>query len=106
MLVNSRMTTTTIDPLATVMGCCLEHEPELLFFTWKVQVQNLAANKATIVHSSGLLTLVLNDAEWDGHTANRRVAADGTVSVEPRPLEPAHVPITAGMTNARISVAC
>ncbi len=79
--------TTTIDPLATLMGCCLEHEPELLFFTWKVQVQNLAANKATIVHSSGLLTLVLNDAEWDAHEANRRVAADGTVFVEPRPLE-------------------
>ncbi len=105
MLANSRMTTTTIDPLATVIGCSLEHEPELLFFTWKVQVQNLAANKATIVDKSGLLTLVLNNPEWDNHAANRIVAADGTVSVEPRPVEPAHVPITAGVTNAQISVA-
>ena len=63
MLVNSRMTTanTTIDPLATGIGCSLEHEPELIFFQWKVQAQNLAASKATIVDASGLLTLVLDD---------------------------------------------
>ncbi len=56
-------TTTNIDPLATQIGCSLEHEPEPLFFTWKVQVQNVAANKATIVDASGLLTLVLSNEE-------------------------------------------
>ena len=57
------MTTTTIDPLATGIACSLEIEPELVFFTWKVQVQNLASSKATIVDVSGLLTLVLDDGE-------------------------------------------
>ncbi len=99
------MTTSIIDPLANEISCSLEHEPELIFFTWKVQVQNLAANKATIVDPSGLLTLVLDDVEWNNHIANRVVAADGTVSVAPRPAEPVHISITNGTTNAQISVA-
>jgi hypothetical protein len=99
------MTTTTIDPLANEITCSLEHEPELIFFTWKVQVQNLAANKATIVDASGLLTLVLDNAEWDNHIANRIVTADGSVTIAPRPTEPVHIPITNGMTNAQINVA-
>ncbi len=98
-------TTSTIDRLATGITCSLEHEPELVFFTWKVQVQNLAASKATIVDASGLLTLVLDDGEWNIHSANQLVGIGGAVMITPRPVEPAHIPITAGMTNAQISVA-
>ncbi len=54
---------------------------------------------------SGLLTLVMTDREWDDHVANRSVAADGTLVIAPRPVEPAHIPITGGLTNAQISVA-
>ena len=98
-LVNSRMTTTTIDPLATGIACSLEIEPELIFFTWKVQAQNFAASKATIVDASGLLTLVLDDGEWNTHSVNQLVGIGGAVEIAPRPVEPAHVPITAlGMT--------
>jgi hypothetical protein len=99
------MATTITDPFANEISCSLEHEPELIFFTWKVQVQNLAANKATIVDPSGLLTLVLDDVEWINHIANRVVAADGSVTIAPRPTEPVYIPITNGMTNAQISVA-
>ena len=99
------MTTTTIDPLATGIACSLEIEPELIFFTWKVQAQNFAASKATIVDASGLLTLVLDDREWNAHAANQLVGVGGAVTIAPRPIEPTHVPITAGMTNAQISVA-
>ena len=87
--------TTIIDPLANEIECCLEHEPELIFFTWKVQVQNLAANKETLVDPSGLLTVVLDQTEWDAHIANRLVAADGSVAVAPRPTEPVQNPLTA-----------
>ncbi len=83
----------------------MEHEPELLFFTWKVQVQNLAANKATIVDASGLLTLVLSDKEWANHNVNRSFAPNGTLVIVPRPTEPTHIPIINGMTNAQIAVA-
>ncbi len=51
------------------------------------------------------MTLVLDDVEWDNHIANRIVAADGLVTIAPRPIEPVHIPITNGMTNAQISVA-
>jgi hypothetical protein len=53
----------------------------------------------------GSLDLVLDDVEWDTHIANRIVAADGSVTVVPRPIEPVHIPITNGVTNAQISVA-
>ena len=98
-------TNINLDPLATEIGCSLEHEPELLFFTWKVQVQNLAANKATIVAESGLLTLVMTDREWAEHSANQSVDGNGLLVIAPRPMEPAHIPITNGLTNAQISVA-
>ncbi len=39
------------------------------------------------------------------YTANRTVAADGTIVIAVRPVPPLHVPITNGMTNAQISVA-
>ncbi len=78
-------TTTTIDPLATGIACSLEHEPELVFFTWKVQVQNLAASKATIVDASGLLTLVLDDGEWNIHSVNQLVDIGGAAVIAPRP---------------------
>ncbi len=94
-----------LDPLATEIGCSLEHEPELLFFTWKVQVQNLAVNKATIVAESGLLTLVMTDSEWAENSANQSVDGNGLLVIPPRPVEPAHIPITNGLTNAHIFVA-
>ncbi len=37
-------------------------------------------------------------------TVNQLVGINGAVIIAPRPVEPAHVPITAGMTNAQISV--
>ncbi len=55
--------------------------------------------------TSGLLILVLDDREWNAHSANQLVGIGGAVTIAPRPVEPAHVPITAGMTNAQISVA-
>jgi hypothetical protein len=82
-----------------------EYDPELMYFTWKVNIQNRAANIATIVDRSGLLSLILTDAEWANYSANRTVEADGSITIAPRPQAPVHIPITNGMTNANISVA-
>ena len=87
------------------IGVSLEHDPELMYFTWKVNVQNRAANMATIVDRTGLLSLILTDEEWNAYSANRSVAPDGTIVIAPRPLPPVHIPITNGMTNANIAVA-
>ena len=55
----------------------LEFEPELNYLSWKVGVENLAASKATIMASSGLLTEILNDSEWDNQTLNRSPSPGG-----------------------------
>jgi hypothetical protein len=42
----------------------MDLDPELMFFTWKVGVENYAANNATIVAPTGLLSSIFKDAEW------------------------------------------
>ncbi len=76
-----------------------------MFFTWKVGVENYAANKATIVEPTDLLSSILADQEWNACALNRAHSPGGTLNIAPRPLPPLHVPIIAGMTNSAISVA-
>ena len=83
----------------------MENDPELMFFTWKVGIENYAANKATIVEPTGLLSSILSDPEWDSCSLNRNHSPGGTLTIAPRPAPPVHMPITAGMTNANIAVA-
>jgi hypothetical protein len=84
----------------------MENErPGTYVFTWKVGVENYAANKATIVEQTGLLSSILSDPEWDNCSLNRTTSPDGTLTIAPRPAPPVHIPITAGMTNADIAVA-
>ena len=59
----------------------LEHDPELMYFRWKVNVADLAFNSATIVFPTGLLGAVLTDAEWTAYPLNRSLADDGTESI-------------------------
>ncbi len=99
------MTTISNDVLTDDIGLSLEHDPELLYWTWKVHVENAASNMATLVQPTGLLSQVLNDPEWDAYAANRSLSPGGTLAIVPRPLAPLHEPIVGGMTNAAISVA-
>jgi hypothetical protein len=59
----------------------LEHDPELMYFKWKVNVADLASNSATIVFPTGLLGAVLTNAEWTAYPLNRSLNDDGTVSI-------------------------
>ena len=104
-LFNSSNMTTSSDTLSDATLLSMELDPELMFFTWKVGVENYAANKATIVEPTGLLSAILTDAEWQACALNRTHSPGGTLTVAPRPTPPVHVPITSGMTNANISVA-
>jgi hypothetical protein len=83
----------------------LEHDPELNYLPWKVSVENVAANKATIIAPTGLLTDILSDSQWDTLPLNRATSPGGTLTIAPKPVPPTHVPITMGMTNAAIFVA-
>ena len=83
----------------------LECEPALNYLPWRVSVENHAANKATIIAPTGLLTDILSDTQWDALLLNRSTSPGGTLTIAPRPVLPTHIPITMGMTNATISVA-
>jgi hypothetical protein len=68
-------------------------------------VEDAASSVATLVEPTGLLTLILTDTAWAVYPPNRSTFPNGTITVAARPALPVHVPITAGMTNAQISVA-
>jgi hypothetical protein len=70
-----------------------------------VGVENYTANKATIVETTGLLGSILSDPDWNACSLNRSNSPGDTLTIAPRPALPIHVPVTAGMTNAQISVA-
>jgi hypothetical protein len=57
------MTTTNNDDQDNDIGVSLEQDPELLYWTWKVLAENSAANMATIVQPTGLLSVMLTDQE-------------------------------------------
>jgi hypothetical protein len=97
--------TTSSDNLSDDTFVSMEIDPELMFFTSKVGLENHAANKATIVESTGLLSAILSDQEWDACALNRSTSSGGTLTLAARPAPPVHVPIIAGMKNSAISVA-
>ncbi len=68
-------------------------------------MEDAASSVATLVEPTGLLTLILTDTAWAVYPPNRSTFPNGTITVAARPALPVHVPITAGMTNAQISVA-
>jgi hypothetical protein len=98
-------TETTNDSSDSAININLEDDPELSYFTWKVQVEDDASNAATLVEPTGLLTLIVKDLTWEAYPPNQRVSPGRTLHIAPRPVIPVHVPITVGMTNAQISVA-
>jgi hypothetical protein len=102
---NSSNMTTNSDNLSDDTFVSMDLDPELMFFTWKVGVENYAANKATIVQPTGLLSSILTDVEWQACALNRAHSPGGTLHVALRPAPPNHVPIIAGMTNSAIAVA-
>jgi hypothetical protein len=97
---------TTNDQAARfVIATPMSTDPELAFFTWKVNVEGVAAGEGTLVQPTGLLSILLSDEDWNKYETNRRTSPGGTVIVAPRPTPSTHVPIVAGMTSNAVAVA-
>jgi hypothetical protein len=45
----------------------LDTDPEINFIPWELNIQDVAATKARNLHPRGLLSLVLNQHQWDTH---------------------------------------
>ena len=87
----------------------LDEDPEINFFTWKLNIEDVAAGAATLIEPTGLLTVVMTDEEWAAYPANTVAVAatanaPATTAITGRPTEPTHKPITAGMTGPTIAI--
>jgi hypothetical protein len=88
----------------------LDDDPEINYFGWRICVEDVAANAATLIEPTGLLTLVMTDGEWASYPANTTITAAtahaaATTTVAARPVEPTHSAIIAGMNGPAISIA-
>ena len=71
----------------------LDEDPEINFFTWKLNIEDVAAFAATLIEPTGLLTVVMTDEEWAAYPANTVVVvatanAPATTAITARPTEP------------------
>ena len=88
----------------------LDDDPEINYFGWRINVEDVAANTATLIELTGLLTLVMTDAEWNAYPANTTITVatanrPATTTIATQPVEPRHRPIVNGMTGPAISIA-
>jgi hypothetical protein len=84
----------------------LETDPEINFINWELNMQNVAANAMrTIAGEQGLLSLVLNQAQWDTHALNISTDAHGQTVIATRFAAPAYVELEAKMSATEITIA-
>jgi hypothetical protein len=78
------------------IGISLEHDPELSYWSWKINTENTVANMATLVHPTGLLNDVLTDQEWTDYPANRTVSPEARLPLPRAPPNPNMIPSWGG----------
>ena len=59
---------TTVKPVEILTT--LDQEPNVNFFPWEMDVQDVAAGMAKSLHDQGLLSAILTDEQWDAHPGN------------------------------------
>ena len=83
----------------------LEDDPHVTFFSWEMDVHDTAAGMAKSIHSHGLLSAILTDAQWSAYPGNTSVDAQGQTQIAPRYVPPVYTDIHNGMTNIEMYVA-
>jgi hypothetical protein len=84
----------------------LETDPEINFINWELNIQDVAANAMrTIAGEQGLLSLVLNQSQWDTHALNISTNGQGQNVIATRFAAPAYVELEAKMSATEITIA-
>ena len=83
----------------------LEDEPHVAFYAWELDVRNTAASLCKAITARGLLSLVLNDAQWSAYAANISVDQNGQTVIAARYSPPAHVVVNDQMNQIALYVA-
>ena len=97
---------TDLYAIATTMDV----DPEINYFGWRLNVEDVAAGAATLIEPTGLLTCVMTDSEWNAYPANISTTlvvtanAGAQTNIAARPVEPKHKTISSGMTGPQIAV--
>jgi hypothetical protein len=83
----------------------LDQEPNVNFFPWEMDVQDVAAGMAKSIHDQGLLSAILTDEQWAVHPGNSVVDQHGNVQISQRYQLPVHVDINNYMSSVELYVA-
>ncbi len=82
----------------------LDTDPEINFIPWELNIQDVAATKARNLHPRGLLSLVLNQHQWDTHALNTSIV-DGQAVIANRFVLPNYQEVSEEMNASQITVA-
>ena len=93
-------TVKTVEILTT-----LDSDPHVSFFAWEMDVQDVASSMAKSIHSLGLLSEVLTDAQWAVYPGNAIIDQAGNTQIAARYQLPGYVDIHGGMTSIDLYVA-
>jgi hypothetical protein len=82
----------------------LDTDPEINFIPWELNIQDVVATKERNLHSRGLLSLVLNQHQWDTHALNTSIV-DAHAVIASRFVLPDYQEVNEEMTASQITVA-
>ena len=83
----------------------LDEDPKVNYFPWQLNVRNAAAALCKTITPRGLLSLVLEDDQWQAYPANVSIDAQGATVIASRYTPPAHVDVTSTMSSSDLYVA-
>jgi hypothetical protein len=62
----------------------LEEDPHVAFFSWELDVHDVAAGMAKPIHQHGLLSHVLTNEQWASYPGNSAPDQNGNIVIAPR----------------------
>ena len=83
----------------------LDEDPKVNYFPWQLNVRNAAAALCKTITPRGLLSVVLEDDQWQAYPANVSIDAQGATVIAIRYTPPAHIDVTSTMSSADLYVA-
>ncbi len=83
----------------------LDEDPKLNYFPWQLNVRNAAAAMCKTITPRGLLSVVLEDDQWQVYPANISIDAQGATAIAGRYTPPEHIEATSTMSSADLYVA-
>ncbi len=82
----------------------LDTDLEINFIPWELNIQDVAATKARNLYPRGLLSLVVNQHQWDTHALNTSIVDEQT-EIANRFVLPDYQEVSEDLNSSQITVA-